>query len=116
MKKMLAFAVIYYLLSVSCLFAQQKDDLVSVIVYPNPVRTAIGQNQVTFENLTGDVTIRIFKISGGLVRQIESSDSGGTVTWDLTNDNGEKVGSAVYLYLITNSAGQKAKGKLAIIR
>lgn len=111
-----ALTVIWYLPPVSCLYADLRSDLDSVIAYPNPVRTAIGQNKVTFENLTTNVKIRIFKINGDLVKEINATDTTGQVVWDLTNDAGQKVGSAVYLYLVTNSDSQKTKGKLAIIR
>jgi hypothetical protein len=100
----------------STAFADLRIDLTDVIAFPNPVRTAIGNDHVTFDNLTNNVTIKIFKINGSLVREIEANGANGQATWDLTNDSGEKVGSAVYLYLITNSDGQKHKGKLAVIR
>ena len=100
----------------STVFAQQKDNLSSVIVYPNPVRTTIGHTQATFDNLTNNANIKIFKINGDVVREINATDTAGTVIWDLTNDQGQKVGSAVYIYLITNELGQKVKGKLAVIR
>ena len=96
--------------------ADLKNDLNEVIVYPNPARTAVGNNQVTFDNLTADVTIKIFRVNTGLVKEIKADNTNGKVVWDLTNDGGEKVGSAVYIYLVTNSNGQKIKGKLAIIR
>jgi hypothetical protein len=97
-------------------YADLRTDLDDVIAYPNPVRIAAGNTQVTFDNLTDTVTIKIFKINGSLVRKIEADGTNGITTWDLTNDGGEKVGSAVYIYLITNAAGQKQKGKIAIIR
>lgn len=108
-------------LSVLCvlpatIFAALCTDLNGVIAYPNPARIAAGNDQVTFENLTANVTIKIFKINGSLVREIDANDTNGKAVWDLTNDSGEKVGSAVYLYLITNSDGQRHKGKIAIIR
>lgn len=96
--------------------ADLRNDLDSVIAYPNPVRTAIGQNKVTFENLTMNVRIRIFKINGDMIKEINATDTTGQVIWDLTNDTGQQVGSAVYLYLITNADNQKMKGKIAIIR
>lgn len=100
----------------STVFAAPKDDLSSAYIYPNPVRAALGSDQVTFENLTNNVIIRIFKTNGDLVREINATDTTGAVTWDLTNDNGHKVASGIYFYLITNDSGHKAKGKIAIIR
>jgi hypothetical protein len=116
----LIFILLFLLTAVLCplsaVYADLRDNLSDVIAYPNPVRTSIGHNQVTFDNLTSNFTIKIFKINGSVVRQISANDTTGTAIWDLTNDSGEKVGSAVYIYLITNSAGQKFKSKIAIIR
>lgn len=100
----------------STLHAELKSDLSEVFVYPNPVRVALGHNKVTFENLTNNVIIRIVKINGDLVREINVTDSSGVADWDLANNQGQRVGGGVYLYVITNEHGQKAKGKLAIIR
>ncbi len=96
--------------------AALKDNLSESYLYPNPVRTSLGHDKVTFENLTNNVIIRIFKTNGNLVREINATDTTGAVTWDLNNDNGKKIASGMYLYLITNDRGHKLKGKLAIIR
>lgn len=106
-------SVILYLPSVQ---AELKSDLQEVFVYPNPVRVVLGHKTVTFENLTNNVIIRIVKINGDIVREINVTDTNGVADWDLTNDQGQRVGSGVYLYVITNEQGQKAKGKIAIIR
>ncbi|MDD5258548.1 MAG: T9SS type A sorting domain-containing protein [bacterium] len=119
MNKLIVFAMFLLLTMIGqprTVFCDLRTDLNDVITYPNPVRTAIGNDQVTFNNLTSNVTIKIFKINSSLVKEIEANDTNGIATWDLTNDSGEKVGSAIYLYLITNPAGQKFKGKLAVIR
>jgi hypothetical protein len=34
----------------------------------------------------------------------------------LTNDSGDKVGSGIYLYLITDGQGDKVRGKVAVIK
>jgi len=90
-------------------------DLTSVRIHPNPWRSDIhGGHSVTFDQLTGNVTIKIFTTSGHLVKTLTSA--GAPVTWDLTNDSGDKVASGLYLYVITSDLGQKAKGQLAIIK
>lgn len=96
--------------------ADLKDDLSSVIVYPNPVRVSKGHTKVTFDNLTNNAMVKIVKISGEVIREINATDTNGKVIWDLTNDSQQPVASAVYLYLITNENNQKTKGKLVIIR
>lgn len=119
MKKAI-FLLSFLLLSASgyrpAVFAALKDNLSEVYIYPNPVRASLGHDKVTFENLTNNVMIKIFKTNGNAVREINAADTNGAVTWDLTNDHGHKIASGIYFYLITNELGHKFKGKLAIIR
>src|SRR5262249_37106364 len=92
-------------------------DLSGVRVFPNPWRSDkhAGKN-VTFDHLTLGSTIKIFTVSGHLARKLSSDDGTASASWDLTNDSGDKVASGIYVYLITDSTGAKAKGKLAIIK
>lgn len=95
----------------------QKDSLHEIIVYPNPARPSknAANKMITFSNLTQDVRLQIFSLSGRLVREVNSIQS--SYDWDLSNDAGEQVQSGVYFYLATdNGSGNKAKGKIAIIR
>ena len=92
-------------------------DLSGVIVYPNPFNFAKGHTTITFANLTNDVVVKIYKMNGELVKKIEDTNTGGTIAyWNVTNNSGKKLGAGTYVYLITNSAGQKAKGKIAVIK
>jgi hypothetical protein len=105
------------------------NDLDKVIAFPNPWRKdqAGNRNRVVFENLTQQVTIRLYSVDGQLVRTItpgESSDEGrtnnpgnsGKVEWGLSTQNGSPVASGVYIYIITDTTGHEARGKIAIVR
>jgi len=46
----------------------------------------------------------------------ELQTDGPKIVWDLTNNSGDKVASGVYLYLITDSQGDKVQGKVAVIK
>ncbi|MEK7720885.1 MAG: hypothetical protein AAB359_00690, partial [Elusimicrobiota bacterium] len=70
---------------------------------------------ITFTNLTYSARVRIYTISGELVRTLDKNDSGKTLDWDVRNARDSAVDSGVYLWLI-ESAVQKKKGKLMIIR
>ncbi|MCK5219306.1 fibronectin type III domain-containing protein [bacterium] len=86
-----------------------------VRVYPQPWRPDNYRNSpLTFDQLTPACTIKIFTLSGRLVKIIKSENT--PVHWDLTNQNGHPVSHGIYLYLITNDKGAKTSGKLAIIR
>ena len=69
---------------------------------------------VTFDGLWGGVTIKIFTVHGHEIKELHAD--GPKIIWDLTNNSGEKVGSGVYVYLITNSQGDKARGKVAVVK
>lgn len=113
---------IYALASISAL----RQDLSNVIVYPNPYKpgsgtaydnTSLGRGMI-FSHLTPSARIRVYNVAGELVAEREESDGDGMFLWDTCNDAGERVASGVYIYYVTgpDGSGQKARGKLAIIR
>ncbi len=96
-------------------------NLKSIYVYPNPFKPGSGGKYdadcIVFKNLTAEADIKIFNVAGELVASMEKEDM--TVDycmWPAENDDGKKVASGVYVYLITNPAGEKATGILAIIK
>jgi len=90
-------------------------DLASVRVYPNPWRSDkhLGKS-ITFDALALNSTVKIFTISGHCIKTLPTSSS--SIAWDLTNDSGDRVASGIYIYLITDSQGDKVKGKVAVIK
>jgi FlgD Ig-like domain len=102
-----------------------------VLNYPNPFTTS---TQFQFEhNLVGqllDIQVRIFSVSGKLVKTIQhqSSTTGYRVTdvlWDGKDDFGDQIGKGVYLYKVavrgTDPAGnskqiESAFEKLVILK
>ncbi len=90
-----------------------SPDLTGLIVYPNPCDLEQGHSSVTFKGLTEEVTIRIFTVSGQLVRKEEISGQY-SWDWDLKNDDGKEVARGIYVWMVTNPAGEKRKGKIAI--
>lgn len=96
-------------------FETAKSDLSGAHCYPVPFKPSAGHTKITFKALTGSVRIRIYTISGELVRALSKADTGDELAWDVRNSRGAAVESGVYLYLIEASAKPK-KGKLMIIR
>ncbi len=90
-----------------------QADLGAVRVYPNPWRNDRHSGGITFDNLTGNVTIKIFTVAGHVVNDLSGS---GFVTWDLKTKTGDTAASGIYIYLITDSQGRTTKGKIAIAR
>jgi hypothetical protein len=91
-------------------------DLSEVVVYPNPFRADKNKaSKVTFFRLTDKVTIRLYDISGHLVRVIEKNIAGPSMGWDLTNEHGQAVASGVYIYIIKSDT-EEVRGKIMLMR
>lgn len=90
------------------------------IVYPNPFKLhGKGHEYITFcgKKLTIGTTIKIYTVAGELVKTLYvESDGLCQKIWHVDNNAGEKVASGIYIYIITNSAGEKCTGKIGIIR
>lgn len=91
-----------------------RSGLGSAHCYPVPFRPALGHTRITFTALTRAASVRIYTISGELVRTLEKNDSGETLDWDAKNSRGERLASGVYIFTV-KSGGQTADGKLMII-
>jgi hypothetical protein len=88
-----------------------------VNVYPNPLfaynslasydRVNSDNSFVTFSNLPIDVTIKIFSISGALIRTLTTTDktlgpSSPFLNWNLLNQNGLRVASGMYIAVVSS--------------
>jgi len=90
----------------------------NVFAYPNPLRAGDlvdGEQCVCFANLTDQADIRIFNISGELVKRLSSTQTFGGIKWYIDNDKGDAVANGIYLYYI-EGGGNKFMGKVAIMR
>ncbi len=98
----------------------EEESVTNVLNYPNPFSTS---TQFVF-TLTGsevpqDFTIRIFTITGKLIREITKEELGPLriglnrtqFKWDGTDEFGQKLANGVYLYkaFIQNSNGEEYK-------
>ncbi len=90
------------------------ENVVSVRVYPNPVRAGRGDQAITFDQMPANSTVKIFTVSGRWVKTLSAPT--GSVSWDLRNDSGERVASGLYLYLAADAQGNKTRGKFTVIR
>jgi len=92
-----------------------RGDVNASHVYPNPCNLREGCVAVTFTRLTFKATIRIYTISGELVRTIEKNSNFDNEIWDLKNGSGRQVASGLYIYF-NQGGGTSKKGKLVIVR
>jgi len=106
--------------SVFTAMASPANDLSLAYAFPNPFKpnSNLGHTSVTFTNLASSCTIKIFTLSGDLVRSIIHTDSAGSLAqevWNVKNDAGENVASGLYFWVIKSSIDTKM-GKLVVIR
>jgi hypothetical protein len=84
------------------------------VVYPNPYIKwrSVGGAKITFGNLPGGCTIRIYTVSEELVATIQHGQAadGGSEEWDISG-----VGGGIYIYAITDG-GTTRTGKIGIIK
>ena len=97
------------------IFENAAGDLAGAHCYPVPYKPSRGDTVITFTGLTPAASVKIFTLSGRLVRALEKSGTGATLAWDVKNSGGEDVASGVYLYIV-KGAGQTRTGKLMVIR
>ncbi|MFH1368803.1 MAG: discoidin domain-containing protein [Elusimicrobiota bacterium] len=88
-------------------------DLAAVKVYPNPFNPANGA--LVIDGLTENADIRIFTITGELVREVSYTSANGRTSWDGRNDSGNTVGSGIYLAHVKNNSGEKTV-KIAVVK
>ena len=107
-----------------------KQDLDDIRVVPNPYIAAEtweprntytsgrGPREIHFINLPAQCTIRIFNVSGVLVRKMEhdSPYENGTEIWDVLSDENFEISYGIYVYHVdAPGVGQKT-GTFAIIK
>jgi hypothetical protein len=97
--------------------AGNRLSLINVMNYPNPFR-----NRTTFTFVMGpgdaEVRIKIFTLSGRLIRTLESAgfDGFNQVEWDGRDADGDQLANGVYLYKIiaTQRLGDEVRRAEAI--
>lgn len=97
-------------------------DLADAYAYPVPYKPNDGLSTtgdetsgITFINLSTEAEIKIYTITGELVKKLIHRNGWDEEWYPVENEKGEKVVSGVYIYYITNNKQHKS-GKLVIIR
>jgi hypothetical protein len=109
--------------------AQEKALFEKVTVYPNPLygfnvatsytNSAADEPFVTFSNLPEEVTIKVYSLSGQLLRTLgvedKSSPSSPFLRWNLQNESGLRVASGMYFAIVTSPKFGEKVLKFAVI-
>ena len=96
-------------------------DLEGVLAVPNPYRgnevwDPAGSSEVHFINMPKHATIKIFTVSGDLVKTIQHDDVVRDFErWDLKSGAGRQVASGIYLYRVT-AGSFTYQNRLIVIR
>jgi len=103
-------------------YAGAKKKLDQISVFPNPYfgTDPFGRfpdrNYMRFTDLPQKVVIRIFTLSGQLVKKIEKESDSPWLDWDLRNRDGKAVASGIYIaHLEMPKIGKKVL-KLAVVQ
>ncbi len=104
--------------------ALEKADVEKINVFPNPYygfhsrENSRDEHYVTFNHLPEEATIRIFDLSGVMVKMIKHDATKGQFdTWDLQNESGYPVASGIYIVHIDMPKLGKTKIlKLAVVQ
>lgn len=107
--------------SVYALKGSPSTDVSAAYAYPVPFDTAEGHTQIRFGKVPASpipsvCTIRIYTITGSLVKEKEVDDGTGIWSWDVKTESKQPVAPGVYIYIVENSDGVKKIGKLMVIR
>lgn len=93
-------------------------DLDRLHAFPTPFRKSSGHNRITFRGTTTNTAVRIYTLSGWLVRTLEKHDSSTEdLVWSpVVNFAGQPVASGVYAFFAEGERGARKSGKLMIIK
>ena len=99
--------------SIASTYIKAKEN---IAVNPNPFVPARGHEKITFfGGGVANARIKIYDKAGYLVKTLDEINGEKKLEWDATNENGRKLASGVYIWVLTG-ADEKDKGKFAIIR
>lgn len=105
-----------------------KANLDAIKVVPNPyvgfsmaeepgrLPESRGERQIQFRNLPNECTIRIYTITGELVKTIAKNDMKSYATWNLLSYEGHRIAYGVYIYHVdVPNVGEKI-GRIGVIK
>jgi len=109
---------------------QASTELDKVSVVPNPYiganvleRRSLnasdrGERRIDFINLPAQCTIRIYTVTGALVKTLykDSSPIDGSIIWNLVSDDGMDIAYGLYIYHIDAPGVGEKVGKFALIK
>lgn len=107
-----------------------KNQLGDITVVPNPyIATAVweprslyttgrGDRKIEFKKLPAKCTVRIYTVSGALVKTLykDSSPLDGSLAWNLVSDDGMDIAYGLYVYHVQADGVGEHIGKFAVVK
>ncbi len=107
-----------------------KKELDRISVVPNPYvgaarwerrnlnQTGRGERKIEFIHLPAECTIRIYNITGDLVKTLtkDFSATDGSIFWNLTSEDGMEIAPGLYIYHVDAPGIGEHIGKFAVIK
>ncbi len=110
--------------------ANARDQLSRITVVPNPYistasweprtlyTTGRGERLIQFTKLPAQCTIRIYTITGALVKTLvkDSSPTNGALSWNLVSDDGMDIAYGLYIFHVDAPGIGEYIGKFAVVK
>lgn len=98
-------------------YMQPEESFSDIFVYPSPFIVSEGQNtEVTIDGLIKDSEIKIFNLTGRLIREF-ASPGGRVAFWNGRDTDGNLVGSGIYIVTAFDAEGNNiSSAKMAVIK
>ncbi len=102
------------LVSYQAAASEPNATLSQIRIFPNPVRPDFN-GLVGIKGLSENDIVKITNLAGRLV--FETRSQGGVASWNLTDYQGNRAESGIYLVLVSDAIGQESVvGKLAVVK
>ncbi|MFC1546849.1 S8 family serine peptidase, partial [bacterium] len=76
-----------------------------VYIYPNPYMPHKHSSGITFTNLKRNGEVKIFTISGELVKKLTQDENTGKAVWNAKNESGKNASSGIYVCCMQTEKG-----------
>lgn len=99
-------------------FATPKKNYSELKIFPSPFHIP-SDKPLIIDNLKDNSSLKVMTITGEVIRSLDSKDlgiHGYQIQWDGKDENGNWVGSGVYLLSVYTADGSHKFGKVVVIR
>lgn len=85
--------------------------------YPTPYMPSRGHDRITFTRLPAKADIKVYTVSGRLVKSFVKNDTTDSLVWrPVANEQGAALTSGVYVFSVTQAGIAPKRGKLMIVK